>query len=441
MKLDVYTGHELVGTLEQVDLASYVFTYRAGVSDDLSVSLLMPPSVKPVWESRFLHPVFQVSLPEGMLRQVLTRAYAKRFASFGETELLACIGSHLIGRNKVAPHGEALANNSATETLPALLQESTDEMLEHFLQVHATQSGVSGGFRKFLAKSPTGDPNDQANPHATLAFDHWIVKANDDDHPGLVFNEFYSMRVAKAMGLPVPEFHVAPDFSRLVVRRFDIDDQEHESGFEDMCALNAFNADQKFSGSVERIVKALQAFCAPDELKTSLGQFYAQYVACMALRNGDAHLKNFGVLYTTRKDVKIAPVYDMVTMSAYAPRAQSGDALDEPALSLNGVRRWLDTKALQYLAARCGITAGVKDRVHSQLCDAVTTVATDMVVALSEVSEKDTLESVAPMAKRMLELWSHGMRLHNTDLAADLAQKAESIEAVNLAPKRERMRY
>ena len=45
------------------------------------------------------------------------------------------------------------------------------------------------------------------------------------------------------------------------------------------------------------------------------------------------------------------------------------------------------------------------------------------------------------MAKRMLELWSHGMRLHDADLAADLARMADGVDAAQLAPKRERMRY
>jgi len=49
-----------------------------------------------------------------------------------------------------------------------------------------------------------------------------------------------------------------------------------------------------------------------------------------AIRNGDAHLKNFGVLYdSVRGDAHLPPVYDLVTTTVYLPR-------DQMALTLNG---------------------------------------------------------------------------------------------------------
>lgn len=420
MKLDVYSNGDLIGTLEQVDITSFLFTYAQGVTDDQCVSLLMRPSVKREWEHRFLHPVFQVSLPEGILRQVLTRAYAKQFKHFGDTELLATIGSHLIGRNKVTPSGAPLAHDSPTEHLHELLKETTEEMFEHYLHIHAQYSGVSGGFSKYLAKSPKAH---EGGGRATLTFDHWIVKSNDDEHPGLVFNEYHGMRVAQLMGLPTPEFHTSPDFSRLAIQRFDIDTSGRSLGFEDMCALNALNADQKFSGSVERVIKSINAFCQPIQAKEAREQFFGQYLACMALRNGDAHLKNFGLTYSTTSDVRMAPVYDMVSMSAYAPRQQnSSDALDEPAMSLNGVRRWPDDKAIAYLAARCGINASKKAEAVQSLSRAMASVAEELVEAAA------ANEECRPMAKRMLELWSHGLQLHDPQTAQVINDLSAGIE-------------
>lgn len=428
MKLDVHVGAKLVGLLEQVDLASYLFRYQPDVPDELCVSLLMRPSVKRVWESRFLHPVFQVSLPEGMLRHVLTRMYAKQFAVFGDIELLSCIGEHLVGRLKIVPHGRPVSTLGAHDSLQDLLQEDTEEMLEHLLQQRAPQSGVSGGFRKFLAKSPSADNGASQDQHATLAMDEWVVKIGDADHPGLVFNEFHTMLVAQEMGLPVPQMRVSQDFSRLLVRRFDADDHGRAMGFEDMCALNGFNASEKFSGSVERVIKTVQTVCTPAEVQRSMQQFYAQYVACMVLRNGDAHLKNFGMIYTNATDARIAPVYDMVTMGAYAARAQSGDALDEPALTLGGVRRWPDSKALAYLWGRCGISAAARDQAHARLVHAVQKVARQMAAT---AQDGVIPEVAAPMAVRMLELWSHGMRLLDADRAQELDALASAVQATS----------
>lgn len=419
MKLDVYSNSILIGALEQTDITSFLFTYAPDITDDQCVSLLMRPSVKRQWEHRFLHPVFQVSLPEGILRQVLTRTYAKQFKHFGDTELLATIGGHLIGRNKMTPSGAPLASEAPVKHLHDLLKETAEEMFEHYLHIHAKYSGVSGGFSKYLAKSPKAQEN---CTKSTLTFDHWIVKSNDDDHPDLVFNEYHSMRVAQLMGLRTPEFHTSPDFSRLAIKRFDFDEHGHSLGFEDMCALNALNADQKFSGSVERVIKSINAFCQPAQAKEAREQFFSQYLACMALRNGDAHLKNFGLTYSTNLDAQMAPVYDMVTMSAYAPRQQgSNDALDEPAMNLNGVRRWPDEKAIVYLAARCGVNM-------SKRAEAVQALSLAMATVSEEIAHAADSEELRPMAKRMLELWGHGLQIHDPQTARAIASLAAGIE-------------
>ena len=42
------------------------------------------------------------------------------------------------------------------------------------------------------------------------------------------------------------------------------------------------------------------------------------YIALSALvKNGDAHLKNFSILYHSAKDVTLAPIYDVVNTAVY----------------------------------------------------------------------------------------------------------------------------
>lgn len=455
MKLDVYANNTLAGTLEQVDLTRYVFSYAPGVGDSAMVSLLMPVRTES-WIHRFLHPVFQVSLPEGTLRQILTKKFAKRFDRFGETELLATIGSHLIGRLKVVPHGSRPNPQAPEESLRDLLKDSSAEMLEHYLQLHAEFSGVSGGFAKFLAKSPAEEdgvntvPSTHENSAATsselsgtlatsayrsglshsqgdaskttLTFDHWIVKGNSPDHPDLVLNEYFGLLLAKRMGLTVPAFHLSEDAQRIAIERFDISPSGEHLGFEDMCALHGLNASEKFSGTVERVVKTISAFCSPKVAEESRHDFYAQYVACMAIRNGDAHLKNFGLLYSNRSDARLCPVYDMVCMSVYAPAAKDGDALDEPAMSLDGVRRWPTDKSLKYLAARCMQSPAKQANVRQKLTLGMVETAQDIA---NMAAERTSFE---PVAKRMLELWACGLALHSPIQAEQIRQLASDID-------------
>ena len=413
MKLDVYVGRTLVGLLEQVDLTSFEFTYKPGAEDNQMVSLLMPIQ-RESWTHRFLHPVFQVSLPEGSLRQLLMRRFAKQFKHFGDTEMLATIGSHLVGRIKVTPQGAPLMDDAPAVHFRDLLKESSQELIDHFVGEHIQYSGVSGGFPKFLARSPvSGDDT----PKSTLIFDSWIIKLNDVDHPHLVLNEYFGMSLAKRMGLPVPEFHLSDDYARIAIKRFDYTATGEHIAFEDMAAMLGLNAGDKFSGSVERIIKTINGFCKPMAAKSSREQFFAQYLACSAIRNGDAHLKNFGLLYTTWDDVHLAPVYDMVSMGLYAPRAQNGDALDEPALSLGGVKRWLTASSVKELTSRCLLAPAKQAEIADKLCVAMKETA-------YEIHEfiKDGPPDFVPIGKRMLELWSHGIRLHSPELADELKE-------------------
>jgi serine/threonine-protein kinase HipA len=62
-----------------------------------------------------------------------------------------------------------------------------------------------------------------------------------------------------------------------------------------------------------------------------------------ALHNGDAHLKNFGIVYDdVQGEARLAPVYDLVTTSAYLPK-------DSLALALNGATEWPSAKDLRKL--------------------------------------------------------------------------------------------
>lgn len=81
-------------------------------------------------------------------------------------------------------------------------------------------------------------------------------------------------------------------------------------------------------------------------LKPALGDFFKALVVSILLRNGDAHLKNFGLLYKdTMSMINLAPIYDIVTTQAYLPN-------DIMALTLNGTKRWANKKDLLSFAGK-----------------------------------------------------------------------------------------
>jgi len=437
MKLDVYVNNQLAGVLEQTDLTRFVFTYVPTAQD--CVSLLMPVRTESWVHEGGLHPVFQVSLPEGALRAVLERQFAKYFDRFGDMALLSSVGAHLIGRLRIAPHGQPLNTDSPADGLDTLLNIDGKGLLDRFLEMRAAYSGVSGGFPKALAKSPTGMSAGAATDgHATMIFDRWIVKAGSPDTPALAANEYWGMRLAQNVGLDVPEFRLSANGDRLLVRRFDVDDAGQALGFEDMCALAGLPASAKFSGSVERIVKTLNEMCPPQEAARAREAFCLQYLTCLAMRNGDAHMKNFGLLYDDARSARLSPAYDMVSMSAYAPRREDGDVEDMPALTFGGVRRWPTEKTVKALATRCLVGTSRLKTLRAQLVDGFVLTARALHTACAD-GQLD-----AALARRLLEMWSSGLRIHDHEAAQQLMDMAHGVEiepemaSVYVKPARQR---
>ncbi len=76
----------------------------------------------------------------------------------------------------------------------------------------------------------------------------------------------------------------------------------------------------------------------------SLEAFFRLIVVSCVIRNGDAHLKNFGILYgdpsTAARDARLSPIYDLVCTTVFIPR-------DVLALSLRGSKAWPDRRTLE----------------------------------------------------------------------------------------------
>ena len=148
--------------------------------------------------------------------------------------------------------------------------------------------------------------------------------------------------------------------------RFDRMSDGTALGFEDMCSLQALGTAQKYAGSYERIAKSLKNFVSGEFLPAARRQFFATLVLSSMVRNGDAHLKNFGVLYPSPQGpVTLAPVYDIVTTAAYLRH-------DVPALSLAGTKKWWPRKMLeQFAIAHLSLPIGEIDEIVARLAEAV----------------------------------------------------------------------
>jgi serine/threonine-protein kinase HipA len=106
-------------------------------------------------------------------------------------------------------------------------------------------------------------------------------------------------------------------------------------------ALLGRTAEHKYEGSLEQVAQAVREFAAPKYKVDSLRRLFLLCVANNALRNGDAHLKNYGLLYDTPADARLSPVYDVLTTRCFEKLRN-----DAPALTLEGRQQWDDYAAL-----------------------------------------------------------------------------------------------
>jgi serine/threonine-protein kinase HipA len=198
------------------------------------------------------------------------------------------------------------------------------------------------------------------------------------------------MRISRCRaGIPVPTFDLSADGTILVIDRFDINAQGRRIGFEDVAALMGRQvhdrlSNRKYEGSYERMAEAIRIFSSRPA--DDLVRFYKQLALSVMVRNGDAHLKNFGVLYTAPGDVRLAPMFDVVTTTIYTTQRPGGaEAVDRTlALKLragrHGSREYPDTKELLAFGRElCGVRnpQTVLDRIAQAMSEALTAAAAD----------------------------------------------------------------
>lgn len=353
--LTVWIDDLLSGVLAQEAKRKYVFGYEKKIEE--AVSLTMPVRLES-WVSPELHPIFQMNLPEGYLLGAIRRAISKIMRD-DDLSLLHVTGGNQIGRNRFTSSEEnAPTENIDKESLESLLTyPDTKDLFHELINRYAIRSGVSGVQPKVLL---------DATERGTLSSSGYIVKTWGADYPQLAANEYFCMTAAKAAGLTVPEFHLAENGGLFVMKRFDRTEDGNSLGFEDMCSLQALGTAQKYRGTYERVAKSLKYFVSGENLPIARRQFFSILVLSAMVRNGDAHLKNFGVLYpSTQGKVNIAPVYDVVTTTAYIKS-------DVPALTLDGTKKWWPRKTIERFAINhLSMSKSNIDETIERLADAV----------------------------------------------------------------------
>jgi len=154
--------------------------------------------------------------------------------------------------------------------------------------------------------------------------------------------------------------------------------------------LNGLRAHGRYTGSYEGIAERIAQFVSLENHAHAFEQYFATVALSCAIGNGDAHLKNFAVLYENPESpVRLAPSYNLVCTTLY----QAGDVL---ALTVADSKSFPDRKRLTSFA-----------RTACNLKPATTIDLLDRVVA----GVKRAIKDVRHYAKRHPDFAPAGARL------------------------------
>lgn len=259
---------------------------------------------------------FDNLLPEEQLRSVLAKeAQIDEADAFG---LLGYFGAESAGSLVLAaPDAIAAATGLCPLPLPELNARIRNLPHATLTQKSPKRMSLAGAQHKMVVVYQDGA---LFEPLPGTPSTH-ILKPDSQsaDYPHSVINEYFSMRLAAAVGLNVPAVHrlYAPE-PAYIVERFDRrtapDGSTQRLHIIDTCQLltksRAFKYEQASLGTLVQAVEQCTA-----KAVTRL-QLYRWLVFNYLLGNGDNHLKNIS-FHIGHEGIHLAPAYDLLCTAVY----------------------------------------------------------------------------------------------------------------------------
>lgn len=298
------------------------------------------------WKTQFvLPPVLSNLLPEGALRELLLQRL--QIHTSHEFELLAHLGGDLPGALVVQP---VLPEEVPQEVL-ALNKKAV------VIAPEATLPNNKFSLAGVQMKWSLQRQGDRFTLPGKGAFGDWIIKTPSFHHAGVPVNEYTAMRLAQLVGVETPEIclvelsHIEglppiklPDEPfAFAIKRFDrvAGQRVHTEDFAQVLLMQP--RDKYQAANYEQMGRLLYEFSGNG--LADVQQFAKRLLVNILLANGDAHLKNWSLIYPDQKTPRLAPAYDLVTTKVYIP-GEKGAALNMvktkawESLSLAHFERW-----------------------------------------------------------------------------------------------------
>ncbi|MCE4554903.1 HipA domain-containing protein [Roseateles cellulosilyticus] len=390
--LNVFIDRRLVGTLhEGDDLWRFEYDKQwAAALDSFDLAPDLPRAQGEHVDGGTRRPVqwyFDNLLPEELLRQAISKeAGIKGEDAFA---LLEYLGAESAGSLTLLPPGQMPSEARA-------LRELSDESLSKRIRALPRQTltkgapkrmSLAGAQHKLLVVSRDGK---LFEPEGATPSTHILKPSHPDSdgYPASVLNEFVTMRLAEAAGLPVPhvEMRYVPD-PVYIVDRFDRriaargmaagggpDRDVERLHIIDACQLLGRARTFKHSGaSLQALRDIIER--TTNKLHSRL-QLFRWLAFNVLIANDDCHLKNLS-FFVAADGIQLSPHYDLLATGAYYTGTLADDRSIWPdvpmAFELPGARLFGEVTRLVVLRTgdELGVPAAAAQRILNEVLQRV----------------------------------------------------------------------
>ncbi len=287
-----------------------------------------------------LHPVLSNLLPEGFLRELVAQRLKVHIDN--EFHLFSYLGGDL--------PGAIVAKPVDPEDVPdsVLIKHGKARAVRFDKDSQGNKFSLAGVQMKFSMKETDGRYNLSKGDE----LGDWIIKTPSTKHKNVPLNEYTTMALAAMVGIDIPDIKLVdldklgtlprinlPDEKQaFAIKRFDRSNNKRIH-MEDFGQILVKYPHEKYnSANYEQIGKVIYEYSG-DGL-VDVQQFARRLLVNILLGNGDAHLKNWSLLYQDYMTPRLSPAYDIVSTAVYIKDER------EYALNLGKTKEWFKvTKA------------------------------------------------------------------------------------------------
>jgi serine/threonine-protein kinase HipA len=271
-----------------------------------------------------LPPWFSNLLPEGRLRHWI--AEDANVDENKELELLLKVGHDLPGAVRVveAEIEQTEFNSTRREVVSDTdIENYSKDMWRFSLAGVALKFSMLNVGERFTSPG-VGEGGD------------WIIKLPDRNYQHVPINEFSMMELARRVGINVPEIRLVhreqladvpdnlwPESENMAyaIQRFDRAPSRKLIHVEDFAQVRNLYPHKKYTGTFETLANLIYRQYDTDSLIEFVRRLAFNYV----IGNGDAHLKNWSLIYTDPRRPVLSPAYDLVATAIYRPQGKPED--------------------------------------------------------------------------------------------------------------------